>query len=409
MRGWLAEMVVNSKRSICLITSNFGISNLRLQPWRYLYEVAMQLNRMSHPVTLIGDELLDIRDLTGIRVRHITSTRNPKWRANRDLVDTVRQVNADVILWHVGLTSFLYQNFELDVAKPAVGIFTSPLYRIKDLKHLSLRKLIAGYRTSALAVLGSLLPVPFLRKRISEASLNALVVQTSTTYHKLKECRLWPSPLFLIPPGVDKVWLQDCSRTSEELRQAWGYSKKDKIVVFFGPPTLLRGLPILLEAFKLAHRSDSSLRLLILSRKKDGEFVKKQFREGWRHNSKGVPTVRIIESSLSPYQLAVNVSACNLVALPFELVPSDAPLSLLEARALHIPVVTTNVACLPELAGEGAYLVHPGNPVALAQALLQAIREQRPPNEGFNPKSIKSSIVGWEQVGKAWSQLIQSL
>ena len=178
--------MVKSRRSVCLITPNMGVNNVRLQPWRYLFEVAKQLNRMGHLVTFIGNVAPEIAELPGIRVQRLRSTRNLRWKENRILTEAVRQVNADVTIWHVGLTHFLYQNFELGLAKPAIGILTSPLYRVRDLKHLGLRKVIAGYRLSAMACVGSLLPDPFLRNRMRDASLDALVVQTHTTYRNLK-------------------------------------------------------------------------------------------------------------------------------------------------------------------------------------------------------------------------------
>ena len=195
----------------------------------------------------------------------------------------------------------------------------------------------------------------------------------------------------------------------EDVRQAWGYSKEDKVVVYFGAPAALRGLPTLLEAFNLAHRSDDSLKLLVLSRKRGRESDIQHCNGACRINSKVAPTVRIMERLLSSHELAVSVAACDVIALPFELVPSDAPLSLLEARALEIPLVTTNVACLPEMAGENAYIVQPANPVALAQALLQASSRHGPISEGDALKNNICSISTWEQVGKAWSQLVQSL
>ena len=61
---------------------------------------------------------------------------------------------------------------------------------------------------------------------------------------------------------------------------------------------------------------------------------------------------------------------CDLVALPFEIVPSDVPLSVLEAMALALPVITTQVACLPELVPAGCGLrLPPGDDAALAAAI----------------------------------------
>jgi glycosyltransferase involved in cell wall biosynthesis len=132
--------------------------------------------------------------------------------------------------------------------------------------------------------------------------------------------------------------------------------------------------------------------------------------------------------------------ATDIVALPFELVPADAPLSILEAQALGKPIVTTRVASLPEMAAAGvSYLAEPADPVSLAQALLEAAvdlgRQQsedslavaREPLDSLAvacrpldslavacrplepPEQDKRMIRSWRKVGEEWSQLVQAL
>ena len=108
------------------------------------------------------------------------------------------------------------------------------------------------------------------------------------------------------------------------------------------------------------------------------------------------------------------MAACDLVALPFEIVPSDAPLSLLEAQALGKPVVTTNVGCLAELVSQGAgYLAQPADPHSLAQALRQAACDLHTQAGRTAPTNgaleTRREARSWQQMGEEWSSLIQSL
>jgi glycosyltransferase involved in cell wall biosynthesis len=396
-------------KSIVLIISDLNPRNLHLQPWRYLYQVAVQLHQLGHPVTLIGSEELTTTELVNLPVRYLKSTSNLKWKTNQALSKVVRQANPDVVVWHVGLNSFIHQNFDLGLAKPAIGVFTSPLYRLKDLKRLSMVKLLSGYRLSGMACLGSLLPMPFLRDRMRGANLEALVLQTETTRRNLEEHRLWIRPIFVIPPGVDEGWLADHSQSFEYFRQVCGYSKEDIVLVFFGSPDPLRGLPNLLDAFVLARSYNESLKLLVLSRGRCGTHETKRWSGSRRFVTKDIPGVRVVEGLLSQDILVSYVAAGDAVVLPFELVPSDAPLSLLEARALGKPIVTTRIACLPELAGESALLTRPGDIMELALALLQTAKECESPGTRLTSQSCKPSITRWDKVGEAWSQLIQKL
>ena len=43
------------RKSVCLVTSGLVEANLRLQPWRYLHEVARQLAGQGHYVTVVSD------------------------------------------------------------------------------------------------------------------------------------------------------------------------------------------------------------------------------------------------------------------------------------------------------------------------------------------------------------------
>ena len=44
---------------------------------------------------------------------------------------------------------------------------------------------------------------------------------------------------------------------------------------------------------------------------------------------------------------------------------------LIEAMALGCPVVTSNVSCMPEIAGDAGLLVDPSNPTAIADAIVE--------------------------------------
>jgi glycosyltransferase involved in cell wall biosynthesis len=112
--------------------------------------------------------------------------------------------------------------------------------------------------------------------------------------------------------------------------------------------------------------------------------------------------VRVFDNGLTEDELAKLVAVGDLVALPFELVASDAPLSVLEARVLGVPVVTTRVGCLPELAGgDPSWLALPGDPNSLCEALLAAASQrERCPTGVFR---------GWDQVSAEWSALVRGV
>jgi glycosyltransferase involved in cell wall biosynthesis len=345
--------------------------------------------------------------MEGVPLRRLASASSPRWGANRELERAIGELDPQVVIWHLGLTSLLHQSLAPAEGRLSVGIFTSPLYRFGELARLGLLRLARGYRLSSLHLVGSLLPARLLRRRDFESRLRTLVVQTHTTRRRLLDRRLWRGKLQVIPPGVDPAWLT-WGGDRQASRRRLGYSDSDLVVVYFGPPEPLRGLPTLLRAFALAYPREPRLKLLVLSRPRDGHpaGLERPLRD------LGIQQVtRLVDGSLDPEQLARHVAAGDLVALPFELVPSDAPLSPLEAQALGQPLVTTRVACLPELApGEGCYLAEPSDPVSLAQAILRCAAAGRGGSkQGMNNSHPHKTIRNWSAVGEEWTHLFQSL
>lgn len=401
-----------NSRSICLIASGLTEKNLRLQPWRYLHEVALQLTRLGNFVAIISDDgtgVTSSRNVNGILIHYIPRVSSPWWRVNQPLQQTIEQIEPDMILWHVGLTSFLHQQLPGGEQTPIVGIFTSPIYEPYDLYRAGPGKIIKGYRLSAGHILGTLTPKFILRQLMQRNNkLHGLVVQTQTTGQRLVNKKLWSKPMAVIEPGVDKIWRQTDPKLRDNIRAKLGYHSTDKVIVYFGSPAPLRGLHTLIKAFEIARSYDDSLRLLVLSRRHTDELLDEDAGLRQLLNRKQLKNyVQIVSGYLNQKQLVGHIAASDIVALPFELVPSDAPLSLLEAHALGKPVVTTHVACLPELAAQGInYLAQPANPFSLAGALRQAA-EALPTQQEHSLE--QPSARSWQEVGNEWVHFIQQL
>ncbi|MCP5099969.1 MAG: glycosyltransferase family 4 protein [Chloroflexi bacterium] len=397
--------MTHSKKSVCLISSDINGRNLRLQPWRYLSEVARQLTKQGHEVNIITDGSDKETVIFGLRLHRIPTVSNARWQDNRALQRTIAALNPDVVLWHMGLTSLLHQQFDPGVAVPVVGIFTSPIYGLTDLTRIGLRRIVNGHQLSGIHAIGTLLPNFILRQTAAQNShLRHLVVQTNSTGERLRKNRLTQLPISTIEPGVDEVWQQNGrSAPPTDLRHQLGYKADDKVVLYFGSPAPLRGLHTLVKAVQ---KMGTSIKLLILSRRHAGELMDedvelRQLLETEEMQSRS----QIISGYLAPERLVAHIAAADIVALPFELVPSDAPLSLLEAKALGKPVVTTEVACLPELVADGAhYLAKPADAASLAHALNEAAHD-------LEKKASISllSVRRWQQVGEEWSHLIQTV
>ena len=80
------------------------------------------------------------------------------------------------------------------------------------------------------------------------------------------------------------------------------------------------------------------------------------------------------EDYLTVEEVLEHVRRSDALLLPFRLVPSDLPMSILEAMALGKPVVSTDVDGIPEFLEDGrGIVIPPSNLSALTGAMTRLI------------------------------------
>lgn len=403
---------------ICLVSSGLEERNRRLQPWRYLFETTSTLAGSGHDVHLVSDghpHLPRNGDVTGLPVTRLASVRDRALRVNVGVARAVNNLLPDVVLWHLGPTSFLHLCTLKCIPAPVIGVFTSPIYRARELLRLGVLQLLQGYRLTTVHLLGLLVPGVLVHRVLHQGLIEQLVVECETTRIRLTERGVPVNRVHIVRPGVDPAWFETALSPAgrARMRKELGFSAEDFVVGYFGPPTPLRGLPNLIKATAMAREKDPRVRLLVLSRQRDGEPRAEHLAvEGLIERSGAKQWTHMMTGFLPQEQLVQTVSACDVVALPFDLVPSDVPLSVLETMALGTPVITTQVACLPELVPrETGVRVPPGKPSALAEAIqiLMADTELRQ----RLGKAGKGRILYYSESSRkdcaTWHKLLKSL
>lgn len=361
---------------ICLVSSGLEEANRRLQPWHYLFEMAQALAQDGHQVVLISDGSgsADPQGIVaGLPVLRLASLGRWPEHGSPAAIRAVKDLAPDTVLWHLGLTSFTHLPPLQAVPCPVIGVFTSPVYRPRELLRLGIGRLLCEPRLSGGHLLGLLVPGGMLRRPFDQSWMQGLVVECETTYWRLIKRGIPAHRIQVRRPGIDPIWLQAVPAAAEraQSRQEMGLPPRDFVVGYFGPPAILRGLRTLLRALALLQQTQPSTRALVLSRERDGQ---PRLEQHWMEDAVGQLGIRhrmhLVSGSLAQADLRHALAACDVVALPFEIVPSDVPLSVLEAMALGLPLVTSDVACLPELVSGGAGLViAPGEPELWAGAI----------------------------------------
>jgi len=148
-------------------------------------------------------------------------------------------------------------------------------------------------------------------------------------------------------------------------------------LTYFGSPLSIRGTDTLLRAFKLLvdEYRDSNLRMLLLLRVESNVERKEAYKLHKLSKRIGVrDKVTFIMQTLNRERLLLYLRESDIIALPFKIVQSEPPLTILESMALEKPLITTATCGLPSLIPTTCALFsQPGNYVSLAQCIKSLV------------------------------------
>jgi len=334
---------------IAFFIYDFVPAKLPLQPWLTVLRVAEYLHGQGHDVHVVTDAR-DAGDLEGMTVHRVASLRG----SNSGEVDAViRDIGPDrcvVLITPLNLVTSAWYRSLGEIGAYAFASYT--FYTAAEIVR-ALRRVEPGVvRSYARHLL-----VPRILWAGSLARhFRGVICQSQTSRDRLADLTRNALAVHAIMPGIDRqLWSPPAGRDAGDGGD----------FLYVGAATRIRGFHVALDA--MAMLGDPGIRLRVLARGSGGgelAAIQKQV------ELRGLgDRVSVAGGWLEQPDLVREIRAAKAVLLPFVLVPSELPVSVMEAIACGTPVIASDIDGLPSTVGDAGLLVRQGDAADLARAI----------------------------------------
>ncbi len=295
----------------------------------------------------------------------------------------------DLLLCTDFMLAWLLKKNRLDITIPVIYIASNNL-------DLSLKYLMnAGKLSFTNLIIPDYAARLLIPRNINKFFLNQFdcIISTSKfVANILREYRL-TKPIYDLPIGVQSP---DNYRPIED--------KIDRYFLYFGWGSSIRGLPDVIDAFKLYKLSHGqgilNLRLQGLHGFEERHIIEKLKNDG----------IRDVEINYFSNNIEKDIDLSSLVILPFR-IPfgySQPPLVVLESMAAGRCVISTNIGSIPEYVVNNytGFLINPGNTKEIAKLMLE-LESEEINRVGYNAFRYIKREYNWDVVSDKYIKLIK--
>jgi len=371
----------------------------------------------------------ETEELDGISIARVNRLTLMGIFGKRELAKALLKNDPDVIVWYGSPLSVIYLNQLRKIGKPVIWDIDMDIPALRTLIRLSLRELFNPDHNLFLPQLSTIFyPKLAIRVIANSRFVSKIVVPSQSLRNSMCAIGVNPEKIRVIPSTIERRDPVIFGTKKKASRSTLGFDETEFVVTYFGSPCTLRGTDTAIMSMKqiLAFRKD--VKLMILSRREKadgsagGKYVKSEETYfGSRHlrseedylrkliEQMGIgKNVRILPGVMNKDELISYLLLSDIIVLPFKIIFSEPPLSVLEAMNLGKVVVTTNLGTLSEImSGERGILVEPSDAQSLAQAILfLADHREKITQIGENARRFAADLPDWDQVTFHFEELL---
>ena len=364
----------------------------RLQPWLTVHQVASVLIASGWEVHLLTD--MDKRpSLDGMQHHYVRTMRPSNAAEVRTVLDDVAPDRVIVLTTPLNLMFSSWYKF---VRCELVAFLAYPFYT-----HAELIRALPHLRREDFVAYGRHALVPkWLWAKTLRNYYSTVIAQSSRTAMRVASAAGPTVKAYSLHAGLDlDFWVPAKA----------GEAGKSGTVRFLyvGSAKAIRGFNVLLKAFRRLGNQDVELRILARGAS-PGEVSELR-----RRIDAGVGAMRnriaIVGGWIERESYREELRAADVVVLPFVLVPSELPVSVIECIACGTPVIATDIDGLPDAVGSAGLIVRSGSAAALTEAMRGLVG---------NPARIellrrhcaeaRTEMRDWRGVGREWLQVLST-
>lgn len=366
----------------------FAEHNLRLQPWLTVYRIVLGLISRGHRIDVITDGA-QANNMAGIHIHTVPSLRAT---SSKHIIHLLEAISPDCVVVSITPLSLATASWYKILKKYHSIAFLS--YAFYHAKHIINAFPYLNNRERWEYGRHLLVPRYLWVNRLTNM-FNGVICQSRRTKCVMEDSAGSDIPVYNIPPGIDL----DMWPTIEDRKS----NNNDTELLYVGKASAIRGFPIVLDA--ISRVSGPHIRLKVLARGADERALSNIKTEIDRRNIQD--RVDVQGGWLILDELRRELQSATAVLLPFVLVPSELPVSVMEAIACGTPVIVSDIDGLPEAAGDAGLVVPSGKADTLASA-IEKIDRDRDLLESLRSACLKirKDMPSWDAQSRCWEEIL---
>jgi glycosyltransferase involved in cell wall biosynthesis len=368
-----------------LVAFDFNANNIPLQPWKYLFEFARHLNKKGRVYIITNGQHKEV-GIDGITICSIPRI-SPGQSGN--IEERIKSFGACEVYWWASPRTYFYKTLFENIGHKVNLLFTGPVYHKSEV--IPVLPFIGN------AQLRTYVPNIFTPDILTRWLVNARCIGKVITLSNRNKQRLIAMGCRkekIVVTGIGK----DVTGIEKDMARI---ARNPHRLLYITSATKIRGIEMLLRVFARLIKCYPSLELRILARPSNGNNTN-MVRALCRRYKLG-KHVEIVEGWLSKTEILQQLAMCRALVMPFLLVHSDMPVSILEAFSVGTPVIA------PDLDGITELIKNRGLPyIHYKPQSLQAAIELLLNNDELHEEYSRQALVFWKE-RPYWSELFDQV